>query len=1089
MSSLNIYRASAGSGKTYTLTREYLKLVFEEALNYRSILAVTFTNKATDEMKSRILKEIYILSKAEKSPYASELMEINKLDAIALQIKAKEILNRLLHDYSRFSVTTIDSFFQKVVRSFTREIGLQMGFNIELDQRKVLNEVVDLLFLDVDEDAQLRSWLSSFAESKIKEGKSWNFKHDILEVGTEVFKEDYMNFDQVLIEKLSDKNFLNAYRQGLKQIKDDFENTLKEIGNRALNLIENQGLSLADFAYGKSGFANYFYKLQAGDMVEPGARVLAAIDNPDKWTTAKASADVKAAVSSVYSAGMGALLKDAVEFFNNECHLYFSTDKTLKYIYTLGILTDISKKIQTFTEDENLFLLSDASRLLRSIIGKNDTPFVYEKIGNVYKHFMIDEFQDTSSMQWDNFRPLVGNSLAEDNRSLVVGDVKQSIYRWRNGDWKLLAEQLDVDFADQGVNGLSLDKNWRSTKNVINFNNALYALASQAMQNDYNGDIPKGLQEKLTVEQGRILNAYSDVYQDYPGGEDNCPGYVKVNLLEVEKGEKWIDKVLELLPAQIEEIQAKGYRACDMAILVRNGREGAMVANTLMAYRNSELAKEGINYNVISNESLYLKNSSVISFLTHLLKYFIYPEDKINLAYLLQEYSLYLKENNPDNYDDIFAPSSDSDDVFKGLFPKAFTDNISFLKRQALFDLVEQLIAIFNLNSRPADFPYLEAFQDLVLGFSRSDAPDLNSFVDYWEDRKDKEVISVSDHQDAFRILTIHKSKGLEFKAVLLPFCDWDLDDVKHTKILWCQPELEGFNSIDVLPIRYGSDLKQTIYYKEYFTEKLQAYIDNLNLLYVATTRAEEVLITYSPLPSNDKFSKVSHLLFHLLENAGNYSPEFGGKPIINLNQHWDDESKCFELGELSVKPGAEVEQQVEQTLSEYPASMLDDRLKLRSHAADYFDFSEAASIDSFAPVNRGNILHSLFQNIRYADDFDAALAQLKFEGKLDEAQAGEVYEMVQTLFSNPQIASWFSKDWRVINERDILMGQGNILRPDRVIVRDDQAIVIDYKFGKNKDKAHIRQVDAYKKLLEKMDYKQVSAFVLYGKLDEIVEV
>ncbi len=1089
MSSLNIYRASAGSGKTYTLTREYLKLVFEEALNYRSILAVTFTNKATDEMKSRILKEIYILSKGDDSPYSKELMTINKLDASSLQIKAKEILNRLLHDYSRFSVTTIDSFFQKVVRSFTREIGLQMGFNIELDQRKVLNEVVDLLFLDVDEDAQLRSWLSDFAESKIRDGKTWNFKADILEVGTEVFKEDYMNFDQVLIEKLSDKNFLNTYRKALKKIKDEFENTLKGIGSRGIKLIEDQGLSVADFAYGKAGFANYFYKLQSGDMVEPGTRVLAAIDNPDKWTSAKASSDLKAAVSTIYSSGLGELLKNAVEFFNNESHLYFSTDKTLKYIYTLGILTDISKKIKSFTEDENLFLLSDASRLLRSIIGTNDTPFVYEKIGNVYKHFMIDEFQDTSSMQWDNFRPLVGNSLAEDNRSLVVGDVKQSIYRWRNGDWKLLAEQLDVDFKDQGVEGLTLDMNWRSSKNVINFNNALYALASQALQNDYNNDIPKGLEEKLSVEQTRILNAYADVYQDYPGSESKCPGYIKANMLQVEKGEKWIDRVLELLPSQIEEIQAKGYKAGDMAILVRNGREGAMIANKLMTYRNSDSAIKGVNYNVISNESLYLKNSSVISFLTHLLKYFIYPNDKINLGYLLQEYSLYLKENCPDNLDDIFAQSEDSEDIFKGLFPVEFTENFSLLKRQALFDLVEKLIEIFELNKRVTDFPYLEAFQDMVLGFSRSDSPDLNSFVDYWEERKEKEVISVSDHQDAIRILTIHKSKGLEFKAVLLPFCDWELDDVKHTKILWCQPELEGFNTIDVLPIRYGSDLKKTIYYKEYFAEKLQAYIDNLNLLYVATTRAEEVLITYSPLPTNDKFSKVSHLLFYIFENSAKYSTDFRGKELINLNTNWNDNDKCFELGELVQKEGISVESEVQQLMTEYPASMLDDRLTLRSHAADYFDFSEAASIDSFAPVNRGNILHGLFQNIKYEEDIDSAISQLKFEGKLDELQSIEVKTMVEELFKKPQVAAWFSKEWQVINERDILLGKSNTLRPDRVIVKEDEAIVIDYKFGKKKEKAHIAQVGTYKKLLEKMNFKKVSAFILYGKLDEIVEV
>ncbi len=1089
MSSLNIYRASAGSGKTYTLTKEYLKLVFEEALNYRSILAVTFTNKATDEMKSRILKEIYILSKGEKSPYADELMAINKLDANALQVKAKEILNRLLHDYNRFSVTTIDSFFQRVVRSFTREIGLQMGFNIELDQKKVLNEVVDLLFLDVDEDAQLRSWLLDFAESKIKDGQTWNFKKDILDIGSEVFKEDFMNFDQVLIEKLSDKNFLNTYKKALSQIKEEFEKTLKGIGAEALSLIEKQGLSVADFTYGKTGFINYFYKLNAGDMAEPGTRVLAAIDKPDKWTKAQASPSLKAAVTTAYASGLGDLLKNAVEYFYKECQLYFSVEKTLKFIYTLGILTDISKKVKSFAEDENLFLLSDASRLLRSIIGKNDTPFVYEKIGNVYKHFMIDEFQDTSSMQWDNFRPLIANSLAENNRSLVVGDVKQSIYRWRNGDWKLLAEQLDVDFEHQGIESLTLDKNWRSSKNIINFNNALYALASQALQNTYNSNIPKGLEDKLLVEQSRILKAYADVYQDYPGSETKCAGYVKAHMIKDEEGLKWNDRVLELLPSQIEEIQTRGYKAKDMAILVRNGREGAKVANKLMIYKNSDLAQKEINYNVISNESLYLKNASVISFLMHVLKYLIYPDDKINLAYLLQEYRLYLKQEEPDNYDEIFAQSENSEDVFKGLFPVAFTQNISFLKRQALFDLVEKLIEIFELNKYVTDYPYLEAFQDLVLGFSRSNSPDLNSFVDYWEERKDKEVIAVSDHQDAIRILTIHKSKGLEFKAVLLPFCDWELDDIKHHKILWCQPELEGFNAIDTLPIHYKVDLKQTIYYKEYFAEQLQAYIDNLNLLYVATTRAEEVLITYSPWTDKNNFSKVSDLLLHLFKNAAQYSTDFGGKEIINLNLSWRDEDQCFELGELAQKDRGDGKEKVEQLMVEYPVSMLDDRLKLRSHATDYFDFSEAASIDSFAPINKGNILHNLFQDIKYVDDIDSAIAKLKFEGKLDDSQSKEVKTIVERLFDKPQVVSWFSKDWRVINERDILLGEGNTLRPDRVIVKGDEAIVIDYKFGQNKEKAHIAQVKTYKKLLEKMKFRQVSGFILYGELAEIVEV
>lgn len=1086
MSELNIYRASAGSGKTFTLTREYLRLLFADPLNYKSILAVTFTNKATDEMKSRIIKEIYILSEGESSPYAEELCSEYNYSAGDLKEKAKEILNRLLHDYSRFSVTTIDSFFQKVVRSFTREIGLQMGYNIELDQGKVLNEVVDLLLADVDKDKQLRSWLSKFAESKIREGKTWNFKQDILVLGSQVFKEDFQNFSDKLVDKLSDKQFLDSYRKILNEIKEDFENHFKQIGENSVSIMQQHGLDVADFSYGKTGVAGYMAGLANRGKMEPGARAKAAVDTPDKWAASKAKPEVKQAIETAFSAGLNDLLKNAVSYYEEQGMLYRSTDKTLSYIYTLGILTDLSKKIHDYSESENIFLLSDASRLLRNIIGDNDSPFIYEKIGNVYKHFMIDEFQDTSSMQWDNFRPLVGNSLAEDQHSLVVGDVKQSIYRWRNGDWKLLADQLNIDFESYGVNGMTLNYNWRSTENVIGFNNAVFALGAQILQNDYNAAIPPEIEASLAEESEKIVNAYQDVYQHFPPKEGQYEGYVQANFVKKENETDWTEMVLENLPFKIEELQGHGYKASDIAILVRNGREGGLVADTLMNYRASEKAKEGVNYDVISNDSLYLKNSSVVNFLVHLLHYFVFPDDKINLGFLRQEFELYVNEKKVADADEVYNISNEN--AFADIFPENFTEQVHELKRQPLYDLVENLIEMFQLNKNPEDFPFLEAFQDFVLGFTRTDAPDLNSFVNYWQERKDKEVISVSDQQDAIRIMTIHKSKGLEFKVVILPFCNWELDNTKHTNILWCQPKVEGFDVLDVLPVRYSSTLKDTIYYEEYFTEKLQAYIDNLNLLYVAQTRAEEVYITYSPLNEKRDLKTVADLLLFAFENSEKFSSDFNGNKIRNLSDGWNAEELQFEIGRLPERESDKTESEKE-VVQSYPASLMDDRLKLRAHSADYFDFSEAESVETFSPISRGNILHQLFQLIEYSSDLEGAVAKLQFEGKLDKAQADEVYEFAKELLEDEQVAKWFSNDWRVVNERDILLGKGNVQRPDRVIFKGDEAIVIDFKFGKKKSKTYNKQVERYKKLIYDLGFKNVKGYVLYGKLSEIEEV
>ncbi len=1082
MSQLKIYRASAGSGKTFTLTGEYLNLVFQNPLNYREILAVTFTNKATDEMKSRILKEIYSLSKGEKSAYAETLCSENNISEEELQKKASYLLSRLLHDYSRFSVTTIDSFFQKIVRSFTREIGLQMGYNIELDTAKVLDEVADLLLNNVENEKKLRKWLIDFAETKMRNGKSWNFKYDILDFGNEIFKEDFQNFSQILMRKLADKNFLELYKNKLNKLKEDIENHFALIGDRARIIMANYNLQPNDFTRKASGVGAYLSRLGVGGKLAPNSYVRAAADSFENWTPKTASSELKVRVNAAIAEGLGNVAVDAVQFYDENELLYFSVEQTISYIYTLGILTDLSAKIQQYCEEQNIFLLSSATKLLRVIIAENDSPFLYEKIGNYYKYFMIDEFQDTSSMQWDNFRPLVNNALAEGYPSLVVGDVKQSIYRWRNGDWKLLAEQLEKDFKQFEVKALHLDKNWRSSENVINFNNAVFALGANILQEYYNEDIPDGLKDELKEQQQKIADAYADVYQHLGNNTKENRGCVKLQFFKDEKENPWKEKVALELPNVIAGLQQKGYNPDDIAILVRNGKEGAEIADILMNYKKNEDALPDVVYDVISSDALYLKNSRTVQFIIHLMYYLLHPEEALNIGFLRQEYLLYY-QNREEINDELFFVEKPLED----LFPDDFMSNVHTLKRETLFDLTEKLIDIFKLNNNSDEYAYLEAFQDLVLTFTKTETADLNTFLEYWNERKDKEVISIAEEQDAMRILTIHKSKGLEFKVVILPYIDWDLDDTKHRKVLWCQPDVMGFNALDILPVKYGSKLKNTIYYGDYYQERLQTYIDNLNLLYVAQTRAENVFVGFAPDKHADKLSSVADLLKFTIKNSHHYSSHFNGNTIINLSENWDDANACFELGELTAVATPEKEEIKYQELG-YVVNMLDDRLKLRSRANEYFDFSESTSVDDFSPVSRGNLLHQLFQLINYADDLEKAIGQLQFEGKLDENQAKEFYRIAYKILHGNETADWFSKSWKVINERDIFCGK-DIYRPDRVIYNAGKAIVIDYKFGIKKEKKYEKQVKKYVELVKQLGFSDVKGYVLYGNLGEVVSV
>lgn len=1083
MSQLAIYKASAGSGKTFRLTGEYLMLLFKYPSNYKKILAVTFTNKATSEMKSRILSELYKLAKRGESDYLQELKEAYGLSESEIQAKAAKILSRLLHDFSKFSVSTIDTFFQKIIRSFTHEMGIQPGYTIELNQNEILSKVVDELLLDLDDNESLLKWISELASEGIEQGNKWDFKDDILKLASEIFKESYKSFKIPLNKKINDKDFLKEYIGKLQNIKATFEDFVQSKANEAIKLIHQHGLTIDDFSRKKSGPAGYFYKITEKGEFAPGKLFIDATEESTKWYTK--SSDQKDAIESLLSEGLLNLSKEMYAYFENNKVAYYTSVEILKHIHSLGILTDISNKLRAYCEEQNIFLISDAAELLQVIIDQNESPFIYEKTGSIYRHFMIDEFQDTSKIQWHNFKPLIGNSLAQGSRNLVVGDIKQSIYRWRNSDWKILAENIVDEFSQYHPKEQSLNTNWRSTKNIVDYNNAVFSYSSQILQNSFNG-IFEDQNSSDNPYKEKITEAYKDVFQQVPPKNQIEAGYINHTFLHEKEYDTWKDEVKKRLPEIIENIQGKGYQLKDIAILVRSGKEGQEIANTLIDYKK-ENSKSSFDF--ISNDSLYLANSSVVRFLNALLEYILNPEDEINLSFIAYEYHEYIQAGNPDQgkmHNLLKNHLKENDDQeIKQLFPNEFIEQIGQIKQLPLYELIDKLIRIFELNTIQAEIPYIKAFLDIILHFSKTSTSDIHSFLNWWNEEGIKKTLSVSENQNAIRIITIHKSKGLEFKNVIIPFCNWPVDHRSNqNNILWCTTSEEPFGELEPIPVKYVGNLTETVFKDDYLNEKFHAYVDNLNLLYVAFTRAAENLFCFSPKKDTiNKISNVGNLLLTVYEKYADFQSDSN---LLDLGKYWNPNESKFEFGTIRTTKKEEKDLPDEFELTQFESYDIKNKLRLKMHDNSFFTGEKNTP---FEKINHGKVMHEVFENIQNEDDIPAAVNQLIFEGKVAENEKSELIQKINKTLENEQIKSWFSNKWQVKTEAEIILPNGKTIRPDRVISNIKKSIVIDYKFGEQQESKHHKQVKMYVETLQKMENKTVEGYLWYVDLDNVVAV
>jgi len=1035
MSKLIAYRASAGSGKTFTLTQEFLTLLFKNEMSFKNILAVTFTNKASGEMKSRIIKQLYELSCGKNSPYLPILQKGFNLTPSEIQFKSRSILNHILHNYSFFFVETIDKFFLRIIKNFAKELGIFAIQNIELDNNRILELTVKQLFIDIDNDDDLRDWLQSFIANQIDSGENYNVHRKILKIGREVFSENaatILHKEKAFFEQ---KELINSIYDDYSKIIKQTDKQFLEIAQKAEALITKHGLQVVDFSFGKSGAIGYFSKIKNGDY-EYSKRVNEAIENPSKLTTAKS--DKKTEIQSCIDDGLILLLKECVELWDFIQKDYCTAELLVEYRFTFPVITKIHSKVLDYCRENNVHLLSNNNMMLRNIINDNPAPFLYEKMGTFLKHFMLDEFQDTSPLQWDNIKPLVDNSLAEGNKSLVVGDVKQSIYRWRNGDWTLLGKRIFDDY-DQRIDSHTLSFNYRSNRNIIAFNNKVFDGCKMLLQNLINSETNNS--DTLPESLQNVMNrAYGDVEQKAPDSMLG-DGFVSVRFLPKDN---YNEAISEQLPALIEQIQDKGFAPSDIAIILRDNKECRQIVNTMLEYKKGATNPKYC-YDVVSSEALELGKSPAIRIIINILKASINDKDTIAKSAVIEEFF------NTFSTEPTLAHSLKYSELMERM-------NLRLNDKISLFEKSEEIISRLHLATKE-EIPYIKDFQDIILNHTVRSEVTTHSFLKWWSEKGTNISVKLPEGQNAMQVVTIHKSKGLEFKVVILPFCSWNLNDYNKTTLWVSNPKVP----FPIHPVTFNKKLNFTHYISDYQTEKTQQYIDNLNLLYVALTRAEQAMYIFCKTES---------------------STSSDIKTVASLLQKsLDLESDIFELGELP-KSHQKTEMQTSNIDCKYPCFGLSENVVFATHGKSFFDdFEKSGNRKNF-----GIVMHEILSNITSIKDIDKSIENAYNKGLISKEESNNIIHILQNTLNTMEVKKWFDGSETLLSETTILLPNGSAKRPDRIMISGNSATVIDYKFTKEKLPKHNTQVSEYISLLQEMGYS-AKGFLWYFADNEIVEV
>lgn len=1081
---LTVYKASAGSGKTFTLASEYITLVVKNPQDYRSILAVTFTNKATQEMKTRILSQLYGIAHSlpDSEAYYEQVRMKTGFSEQTIRENAAKALSLLTHHYNEFRVQTIDAFFQSVLRNLARELNLTANLRVDLNDGQVEAQAVDELINSLEEGEEVLNWIRDYIDKNIEDDKGWNVISQIKDFGKNIFKDFYKDHKTELDNRFSDESFFNDFITDLRERRTRILNRLNEHAKQMYKKIRDANLDNPNlFNRGANGLLSHIIKLTKGTPSNDDTPkyVQSCIDSADKWPASKCPAEERAAIIELASASLCSDLKILNDYRIKDWREYQSCNLTLKHLSQLRLLHAISEAVDEINKDTNRFMLSNTQSLLCTLMKDSDTPFVFEKIGAYLKHIMIDEFQDTSTIQWNNFRKLLDNCMAQvDSHNLIVGDVKQSIYRWRQGDWKLL-NNIEHEFTKEQIKIEPLDTNYRSEENIIRFNNAFFKQAVLQTVKELESEGIQGATE--------LVEAYKEIEQK--PRKDNGKGCVRIKLFryDTKNASDYKQKILNELIENIRQLLDQGYKQKDIAILARSKK---VIPDIVDSFQNIDK-----DVSLVSDEAFRLDASLAVNVIIEALRLLTHPHDKLTESKLVKLYQQQVIKTGKD-FNDLFVGENSTE--LKSFLPSGYIDKFESLSRLSLIDLVDEIYSLFSLDSLEGQSAYVCTFYDTLNEYLRDHPADIDDFIEEWEDTLSSNTIQ-SDEVDGIRLITIHKSKGLEYDNVLIPFCDWELEKTNGITI-WCSGDdkEKPYGELPLIPVDYSSKMLGTVFEDDYKEEHLQNTVDNMNLLYVAFTRAgKNLFITGKKYKERTKGkSERSHIIQYIIEEL---AKELPGAIIDDAGENGPI---SFELGTLST-----CEERVEKekaTENPFELSPKTHKLKIETfpHPVSFrqsnksHDFIKGEDIDPSDArryIKVGNVLHQLFSTILTEADIEPRLKELEQAGIIynDDITSRELQNKISCALSNEKVKNWFSPRWKLFNECTILdydKETGDVYehRPDRVMTDGKEMIVVDFKFGKPRDEYH-EQVQRYMRLLMRMGYKQVSGYIWYVLRNEIV--
>ncbi len=1055
--SLIVYKSSAGSGKTYTLVKEYLLLVIKDPYKYKEILAITFTNKAAAEMKNRILSYLRQIATNSDSSMTNLLISAIKdktglSNDIIIQ-RAETVLSQLLHNYSDFAIGTIDSFAHKIVRTFSYDLFLPINFEVEMNTDNLLSQSVDLLINNVGIDDDLTKILVDYTESKTDDEKNWNIESDLFKFSLTLFKEESIRHIDKL-NQLSIKDFIEIKKR-ISKINKDFENTIFKEASIAYNLIKEKNISNNTFYYTDKGVGKYFENLfkKRIESIEPNSYVRLAFEE-DIWLSKKAIENEVAALESIKP--------QLIEAFNNikrYKELYYK-----KYLlnglindnlYALTLLHEVKKTLEELKKLNNVVFISDFNKQIADIVLNEPVPYIYERLGERYKNYFIDEFQDTSIIQWQNLLPLIDNSLSEGGLNLIVGDGKQAIYRWRSGEVEQFAKLPKIygiertKLIEERENSLqrnykedNLTQNFRSSAEIVGFNNSFFEIIKEIIPKSVNSIYDKHQQSSKNKEnKGFVFIDFLDKSDDISDTYDDITN----------------NKTLSIINSLIKD----GFQYNDIAILCRANKNASSIARFLI--------KNDIN--VISSESLLLKSSPEVQFIISCFRYLNNEDDIITVFAIINYLRCNSKFDFPNEINNLTTQKIEKYkiiDIFhKQLQKNNYNFNRNRLIKFMVYELCEEIIRIFKLNHRKD--PYIIAFLDNVYRYSTKKTNNLADFIEWWDNENEKLSIVTPEGIDAVQILTIHKAKGLEFPAVIYPYAKGAIRKTKTTA--WIDIEKENIINLPTALVNINESLNKTNNSNLYEEEEAKSFLDAINMLYVVFTRPEERLYILSE--SNEKKTKnsdlpkdISKILTFYLEKTGVYN----------------DTKTTYTFGEAMKHLSKKIKSNV---LAQYTDDIISDYIKDKVFVKSILD---KTSLNNQFEENIlwGNIFHSILSKIYTKEDIEKAVNCFFDTESFPDKYRNTIKIKINQLLSNVLISPYFLKDLKIVNEAELISENGKILRPDRIVFNENTLTIIDYKTGKFNE-AHKKQVKEYAKTLESMNYT-IDKKLLINISSELVE-